>query len=71
MITATNAVITLEYAKKEKKFTEWEDLFARSIVKIAKTNPNRALTTKQEAIVLRIYARCTGGADKEYRQYTK
>jgi hypothetical protein len=69
MITAANAVITLEYAKHEKKFTEWEDLFARNIVKIAKANPNKALTTKQEAIVLRIYAAKTGAGEKEFHKY--
>jgi len=71
MITAANGVLNLEWAKKEKPLTQWEDLFARSIVKIAKVNPCKALTTKQEAIVDKIYRRCVGGGEKEFRQYIK
>ncbi len=68
MIVAANAIIMIEFAKKEKPLTEWEGLFVRNIIRM---RPNRALSTKQEAIIDRIYRRCTGGADKEFHQYVK
>uniref|UniRef100_A0A6M3K0N1 Uncharacterized protein n=1 Tax=viral metagenome TaxID=1070528 RepID=A0A6M3K0N1_9ZZZZ len=68
MITAVNAIIILEYAKREKKFTEYEELFVKSIQRMGS---NRALTTKQEAIVDKIYRRCVGGGEKEFHQYSK
>ncbi len=68
MITAGNAITMIEFAKKEKPLTEWEGIFVRNIIRMS---PNRALTTKQEAIIDRIYRRCIGGTDKEYRQYIK
>lgn len=63
MITAGNAITMIEFAKKEKPLTEWEDLFVRNIIRM---NPNRVLSTKQEAIIDRIYRRCTGGQIRNF-----
>ncbi len=69
MLTAENALIMLEYAKREaKKFTEFEEMFTASIVRLKRLNNLRALSTKQEEIVQKIYARHTGAPDKVYRE---
>jgi hypothetical protein len=67
MMTSTQAIVLLEEAKKCKKFTEWEEVFTKNILRIRTLKP---LSMKQEAIVLRIYAAKTGAGEKEYHQYS-
>ena len=63
MLTKENALILLEEAKRNKKFNEWTELFAKSIV-MKKTL--RVLSAKQEAIVNRIYAESVGQGEKVF-----
>ena len=63
MLTKEQAIILLEEAKRNKKFTEFEVMFAKSIL-MKKTL--RVLSPKQEAIVNKIYEKSTGGGDKVF-----
>jgi len=56
----------IDYAIKEGyKLSDWERVFIKSI---AMKQTLRPLSTKQEAIIMRIYEQATGGDTKVYHE---
>ncbi len=71
-MTAAEALALIEYAKKEKvKLTEWQEITVKSIQRLEKLNPMYQISKQQSGIVKAIYAKATGGAEREYHKYIK